>query len=184
MSIADQRLSWRAISFAASAPQRPVSPVPGCVPEPHRNRSDRRRVPRPAEQRPRDEELIERELAVEDVTAGQSVGSLEIERRDDLLRARMERFEILARSGAMVRVAASPESFALGIPAVRCRGSAMTARTARTRTPHAGPTAPASDRRATGSSSRSTASSENCAVLGGVERALDRVDVGGETDAS
>ena len=33
--------------------------------------ADRRRVARPAELRPRDEQLIERQLAVEDVAAGQ-----------------------------------------------------------------------------------------------------------------
>ena len=59
--------------------------MPGCVP----TRRDRGcaigvRVARPPEQRARDEPLIERELAVEDVAAGQTVGALEIERRDHL----------------------------------------------------------------------------------------------------
>src|SRR6266851_6587377 len=45
---------------------------------------DRRLVTRPAEERPRDEQLIQRELAVKDMTAGQPVGPLEIERRDRL----------------------------------------------------------------------------------------------------
>src|SRR4051812_8924569 len=42
---------------------------------------DRRAVAGPAEQRARDEPLIERELAMEDVPAGQTVGALEVERR-------------------------------------------------------------------------------------------------------
>src|SRR5260221_574849 len=45
---------------------------------------NRRGVPRPFQQRPRDEQLIERQLAVKNVAAGQSVGPLEIERRDHL----------------------------------------------------------------------------------------------------
>src|SRR3954452_15609273 len=47
---------------------------------------DRRTVARAAEERPRDEPLIERELAVEDVPAGHAVRALEIERRDHLSR--------------------------------------------------------------------------------------------------
>src|SRR3954451_22659192 len=47
---------------------------------------DRGTVARAAEERPRDEPLIERELAVEDVPAGHAVRALEIERRDHLSR--------------------------------------------------------------------------------------------------
>src|SRR5262245_6579032 len=45
-----------------------------------------RRVLRPIEQRPRDEQLIERKLAVKDVSVGQAVGALEIQRRDRFTR--------------------------------------------------------------------------------------------------
>src|SRR5579864_4066953 len=46
--------------------------------------ADWRGVPRPTEQGPRDEQLIEGELAVKDVPAGEAVRLLEIGRRDDL----------------------------------------------------------------------------------------------------
>src|SRR5437762_12055603 len=45
---------------------------------------NRRAVPCPREQRPRDEELIERDFAMEDVSARQPVRALEIERCDHL----------------------------------------------------------------------------------------------------
>src|SRR5262245_27142424 len=48
--------------------------------------TNRRRVPSPTQQRPRHEELIDRELAVENVAAGQSVPAFEIPRRDHLPR--------------------------------------------------------------------------------------------------
>ena len=43
-------------------------------------------VARPFQQRPRHEALIESQLGVEDVAAGQTIGALEIQRRDDLTR--------------------------------------------------------------------------------------------------
>src|SRR5258705_5372762 len=48
--------------------------------------ANRRVVPRPSRQRPRDEELIERKLAVKNVAARQAVLAFEIEWRDDLPR--------------------------------------------------------------------------------------------------
>ena len=45
---------------------------------------DRSAVARPAEQRAHGEELVERQLAVEDVAAGQAVSLFQIQRRDDL----------------------------------------------------------------------------------------------------
>src|SRR5947209_8344331 len=47
---------------------------------------DRRCVPRPFQQWTRDEPLIEGELAVKDVAAGQAIRALEIQRRDDFPR--------------------------------------------------------------------------------------------------
>src|SRR6266404_7339585 len=41
-------------------------------------------IARPIENRAHGEELIERELAVENVAAGEAVGSFQIKRRDDL----------------------------------------------------------------------------------------------------
>src|SRR2546422_8015811 len=76
--------------------------------------ADRRRIARKAEQRAHDEHLIERELAVEDVTAGQAVRALEIKRCDDLAR-NYRRFEAgrIARDRASRGVA---KAIALGIP--------------------------------------------------------------------
>src|SRR5262249_2410150 len=47
---------------------------------------DRRRGAGPREERTADEQLIERQLAVEDVAAGEAVVALEVERRDHLAR--------------------------------------------------------------------------------------------------
>src|SRR5262249_29050138 len=45
---------------------------------------ERRRVLRPAGRGPQEEELLERELALEDVALGEAPLTLEVERRDDL----------------------------------------------------------------------------------------------------
>ena len=121
---------------AASAPERPSSAGARM-----RARSaeeqilDRRPVARPAEQRARDEQLIERQLAVEDVAAGQAVRALEVERRDHLARddRRVEARRVL-RDRARRRGA---EAIALGVPGA-CRAG-DTARTARTRRRRAAP---------------------------------------------
>src|SRR5262249_59592255 len=47
---------------------------------------NRRPISCPADKRPGDKDLIEREIAMEDVSRRQTVSSLEIERRDDLAR--------------------------------------------------------------------------------------------------
>src|ERR1035437_4129706 len=75
---------------------------------------DGRRVARPAEQWARNEELVERQLAVENMSAGQPEGPLEIERGDDLPRDD-RRFEArrVCRDGARGRVT---EPIALGVP--------------------------------------------------------------------
>src|SRR5712691_14175 len=76
--------------------------------------ADRRRIACKTEQRARDEQLIERELAVEDVTAGQAVRALEIQRCDHLAR-HDRRFEAgrIACDRASRGVA---EAIALGVP--------------------------------------------------------------------
>ena len=66
--------SARRISRAALAPDPPVRPVPGCVPEPHKIQvANRRPILPPAQQRPHRQQLVERQLAMEDVAAGQPV---------------------------------------------------------------------------------------------------------------
>src|SRR6185295_3626153 len=63
-------------------PGSPIEPRPGMRPRATDIQvADRRGVAGETEQRARDEQLIERELAVEDVTARQAVSTLEIERR-------------------------------------------------------------------------------------------------------
>ncbi len=72
---------------------------------------DGRAVPGPTEDRAHREELIERRLAVEDVAAGQAVGRLEVERRDDLLVDRRAA-RCPARTRASVRRTICPSSAA------------------------------------------------------------------------
>ena len=89
---------------------------------------DRRAVLRPAEHRPHREELIERQLAVMDVAAGQAVGCLEIDRREDLAMLD-ERSQ--SRRVALERAQhGGRERSALGVP-VDIPARACRARTAR-----------------------------------------------------
>ena len=64
---------------------RPSGRRPGCVDEPdsHRSRIGRPE-PRVARDRPVEEQLLERQLALEDVALGQPDGPLDVERRQDL----------------------------------------------------------------------------------------------------
>ena len=72
-------------AHAALRPGAAMMPPPGCAPEPHRY-SPRTgvRYLRPARRRPQEEQLLERQLAVEDVALGQPELALEVERRQHL----------------------------------------------------------------------------------------------------
>ena len=122
--------------------------------------ANRRAVPRPAEQRARHEELIERQLAVKDVAARQPVRPLEIERRDDL--PRDDR-----RLGSRARSARSSPSRRRRDARVRrprsCR-EGDTARTARTPRRRAVRPARGPGRRSRESSARSTARRRSCRI--------------------
>ena len=73
------------ISRAALWPGAPVTPPPGWVPEPHMySPCERSAVIAVPEHRPRREQLIEAQRAVEDVAADEAEGALEIERAHDL----------------------------------------------------------------------------------------------------
>ena len=62
-----------------------MMPPPGCTDEPHIQRSlDGRPEARPAGHRPVDEQLLERQLALEDVALGETHGALDVERRQHL----------------------------------------------------------------------------------------------------
>ena len=81
----DEEAAHDRISSAALRPGAPMMPPPGCVADPHMYRfSDRRAVFRPTRDRPQEQQLLERELALKDVALAQSPFALEIERRDDL----------------------------------------------------------------------------------------------------
>ena len=70
---------------AAFRPGAPMIPPPGCVAgAAHPQVADRRRVLRPAGSRPQEEQLFQRQLALEDIAFGQAELALEIERRQDL----------------------------------------------------------------------------------------------------
>ncbi len=114
---------------------------------------NRRGVARPPEQRPRDEELIERQLAVKDVAAGQSVGPFEIERRDHL--AREDGGPEAGRVALDRARRGVAQAIAFARPMSPSRGDM--ARTARTRRRRAGRGARARDRRSMGWRARSTA---------------------------
>ena len=76
--------SFRIVS-AASRPGAPMMPPPGWVPEPHWYiAADRRAVLRPVGHRPEEEQLLERELALEDVALGQADDALDVRRREHL----------------------------------------------------------------------------------------------------
>ena len=73
------------ISSAALRPGAPMMPPPGCVADPHIYRlPNRRAVLRPSGNRPQEQQLLERQLALKDVALAQPPFALEIERSDDL----------------------------------------------------------------------------------------------------
>ena len=164
-------------SRAALRPGTPVTPPPGCAPEPARYRpSTGHPVARPAEQRPPQEERVERRLGVERVPAGQPVVGLEVGR------ASAPGAPSRARPGpgatvSSVRIARSPTLVAPRGPVAARRASA--AATGRGRSsPACRPRRRrrATGRRATGSSPRAPGSSEIRPYFDGVERPLDVVD--------
>ena len=70
---------------AALRPGAPMMPPPGCVADPQSSEAvDRRAVVGPAWHRTQEEELFERQLALEDVALGERPRALEIERRHHL----------------------------------------------------------------------------------------------------
>ena len=103
---------------------------------------DRRLVLRPARHRTQEEQLLQRQLALEDIAFGQSPLAFQIKRRydlppdDDVLQIRR-----IFRDGVDDVVA---EGFALLVP--MCPLSACRVRTARSTTSHACPAAPPRDR--------------------------------------
>ncbi len=73
------------IRSAAFLPGAPMMPPPGCVADPHIQRfRDRRLVARPAGRRTQEEQLLERQLALEDVPFRQPELALDVERRQHL----------------------------------------------------------------------------------------------------
>ena len=135
----------RSTCRAALCPGAPVTPPPGMGARAAQVEAlDRRAVARPAGHRPHEEELLQGQVAVEDVALGQAEPALEVERRQDLRRLAPRRHvgRVFARSSRS-RGRPSSSRHASQVPSPQ----PVRARTARSRSSRAGPAAPASDPR-------------------------------------
>mgnify|MGYP003694378643 CR=1 FL=1 len=135
------------ISSAASRPEAPMIPPPGCVPAPHcQYPSIGVRYLRPPRHGTQEEQLLQRQLALEDVSLGQPGDPLDVERRQDLP-VQDQRREVRRVAGERRRPPhrRTPRAWRRS-----SRPSARTARTARRCSSRACPAAPSPDRSSTG----------------------------------
>ena len=103
------RQSFR-ISVAASLPAAPMTPPPGCAPaRTEVVARERRAEVGPLRRRAQEEELVQQQLAVEDVAVGDAGDALDVLRRDHLL-ADDRAGGCSARSARCVEITASPNA--------------------------------------------------------------------------
>ena len=151
-------------------PALPMTPPPGWQPAPHRYRpSHRRRVLRGARHRPQHQQLVESQLAVVPVTAGDAELAFDVDRQSAARpRRRARRMPGAWRSSTVERALEE-----LAARRVRARRARRTARTARSRTARACPAARGRGRARSGTVISSAGSGEHSPYLRVIERALD-----------